>query len=85
MMAYSGILRWLMSEDIPYADKVRHIDDALRHMHKNYGGYGKSYSIGAIASFIGVKTSRLEGIEKSALNKVEKLLKEQTIYEYDCD
>jgi len=74
-----------MLEDIPYADKARNIDDALRYMHENYGGHGKEHSIGSIARFIGVRKGKVQVIEENALRKVKKLLRERDLSEYDHD
>jgi DNA-directed RNA polymerase specialized sigma24 family protein len=62
-------------------DKGKNIDDALRHMHLNYGG--EAYSAQTIALFIGIKTSKVESIESRAMKKVRRLIKEQYIHEYD--
>ena len=72
-----------MLENMTKAQKAKDIDDALRHMHEKYGG--ESYSLGAIANFIGVKKGKVQEIEEKALTKVRKLLWEKHIHEYDRD
>ena len=74
-----------MPETTTKAEKIINIDDALRHMHINHGGYGRSHSSKSIANFIGIKVSRVEDIESKAIRKVRKLIKEKYIHEYDHD
>ena len=85
MTVYSSTLLWLMLEDNTFSRKARDIDDALDYMYNNYGGYGKTHSLGNIAKFIGISKPRLRLIEKLALEKVEKLLKERSLSEHEYD